>query len=104
MSDPRRTMGRMGWQIELDLLPGKKPVRMWRAGEPSQPRFREVGYGTWGLIGWYAYRAGGRWAGAWTCTDEREACDLLDRWLVSREGAGRTWVEVLPDPADNDTD
>lgn len=91
----------MGWQVELDLLPGKQVLRTWESGEQGSLRHRTVGLGTYGTFGWYAYRTGGRWAAAWTCTDEREACHLLERWMRSREGAGRTWTEVSPESADN---
>lgn len=101
MSDPARTFRGVGWQVELDRLPGKRVLRRWQSEDPAGPRCRTVGLGTYGTFGWFAFRTGGRWAAAWTCRDEREACELVDRWLGSRECAGRTWTEVSVEPADN---
>lgn len=94
----------MGWQVELDRLPGKQVLRVWESEDRASPRYRTVGYGQYSVFGWFVYRTGGRWTAAWTCSDEREACELVERFMASRECAGRTWTEVAAESADNPID
>lgn len=80
----------MGERVDPDLLPGKLRTRVWESGERGSWLFREIGYGTFGVHGWYAYRTGRRWSGAWITTDERAACELIERWMTSATG----WREI----------
>jgi hypothetical protein len=76
-------------RVDLNWQHGKRPHRRWRTGNlnGSNEQFVTVGELEDGRF--YAWHTG-RKGGAYVFVTEREACDVVDRWLAD----GRTWSPV----------
>lgn len=94
----------MAEKVDYGTLGAGTRIRAWASGPPESWKYREIAVGTTDNNRWYAARTGQTWTAAWLCQDEREACDLADRWM--RGGQWRTTpARFGPDgkPADGGT-